>query len=206
MRGENNRAAFHLVLFSSHTVSVSDLHLHVVTHKLWSHLLQGWVSDSSTATDRFKLVWSGQSSQSYCTLSAVVLRPASKNKNTHAHHMRAHTHTDTHTRITESVVASIHYYDNVAPFCPKIIFKVDGITWGINNFTHTLYMFICIVTEMVFVPRGLYENYLFVHLDRISLLASHDRTHKYKQKIMDAHALTYLYTHIFTGAYIYVIV
>ena len=60
--------------------------------------------------------------------------------------MRAHTHTDTHTRITESVVASIHYYDNVAPFCPKIIFKVDGITC-INNFTHThrLYMFICIV-------------------------------------------------------------
>ena len=55
--------------------------LHAVTHKLWSHLLQGWVSDSSAATDRFKLV------------CAVVLTAGFKTKNTHAHHIGARAYT-----------------------------------------------------------------------------------------------------------------
>ena len=58
--------------------------LHVVTHKLWSHLLRGWVSDLSTATDRFKLVFSDQSSQRY-TLSAVVLMAGFKKQKTRMH-------------------------------------------------------------------------------------------------------------------------
>ena len=57
-------------------------------------------------------------------------------KNTHAHHMRAHGWR-THTSIGRAV-ASIHYYDNIAPFCPKIIFKVAGITC-INEHTQLLY-------------------------------------------------------------------
>ena len=86
-------------------------------------------------------------------------------------HTRARAHTDyAHTRITESVVAaSIHYYDNVAPFCPKIIFKVDGITC-INNFTHTHCTCSFALSDGLRTQRPIRKL-----SDRASLLASHDR-------------------------------
>ena len=105
-----------------------------VTHKLWSHLLQGWVNviQARLLTD---LTWFAQS----------FLRPAWKNKkHAWAHYMLtnacAQTHTLTHARMHTSVCSGIDffYYNNVAPFCPKIIFEVDGIgNWRALTHAHT---------------------------------------------------------------------
>ena len=97
-----------------------------------------WVSDSSTATDRLntELVCSGQSSQRYTKRS----RSYGRLKHAHAHHKRVRMRrTQTHARTHQSVVASIHYYNNIAPFCAKwLFFKTDGITCN-NNHTHNNY-------------------------------------------------------------------
>ena len=92
-------AVFHLVLFSSHTVGVSDRHASCSRAQTVepSTSVLGY-SDSSTATDRFKLVCSGRSSQSY-TLSAVGVKKQRMHIHTCA---RAHTLIDTHTLLSQT--------------------------------------------------------------------------------------------------------
>ena len=67
--------------------------------------------------------------------------PTGQCNNTHTHNKnafishtaRARTHWHARTPINHD--ASIYYYNNIAPFCPKIIFKVDGITCGLRHGT-----------------------------------------------------------------------
>ena len=99
-------AVFHLVLFSSHTVSVSDRRASCSRAQTVEPSTSGLgYSDSSTATDRFKLVCSGRSSQNY-TLSAVVFTAGLKNikKRMQIHTRTLHSQTRTPTQRVKSCV------------------------------------------------------------------------------------------------------
>ena len=106
--------------------------LHLVTNCGAICFRAGFVIQARRLTD---LNWFAQVSQVKGILYAKHSRSYGRlKKNKKKIKKNTHAYARVQTSIG-SAVASIHYYNSVAPFCPKIIFEVDGITC-INEHKH----------------------------------------------------------------------